>query len=70
MPRIEGVLIPPQQSGGIAVFASRLDLPQTVSAKIAAGAWLNEATAEYPAVVLGSRAAIRLGIGREIVLPL
>jgi putative ABC transport system permease protein len=60
-------LIPESQSGGIAACAARLDLLQTVSATVAAGAWLNEATASYPTVVLGARAAARLGIGRNLI---
>jgi len=55
--------IPVAQSGGIGTYAARTDLPDTVGATIAAGTWLNDATAEYPAVVLGARAAERLGIG-------
>ncbi|MEH1124706.1 ABC transporter permease [Micromonospora sp. CPCC 206061] len=54
--------IPTSQSGGIGVRAARTDLPATVGATIASGTWLNEATAEYPAVVLGSVAADRLGV--------
>ncbi|GLH97721.1 ABC transporter permease [Phytohabitans aurantiacus] len=54
--------IPTGQSGGIGVRAARTDLPSTVGATIASGAWLNEATAGYPAVVLGSTAADRLGV--------
>src|SRR5688572_29359282 len=52
--------IPESQSGGLAVYAARLDLLDTVSASIAAGSWLNAATAGYPTVVLGARAAARL----------
>jgi putative ABC transport system permease protein len=59
--------IPESQSGGIAVFAARLNLLDTVKAEIAAGAWLNAATATYPTVVLGSRAAARLGIGPSLI---
>lgn len=55
--------IPAIQTGGIAVFATTIDLPATLGAVIAAGSWLDNARAEYPAVVLGSRAAARLGIG-------
>jgi len=55
--------IPSGQSGGLAVLAARTDLPGTVGAAVAQGTWLNEATAHYPAVVLGWRAAERLGIG-------
>jgi putative ABC transport system permease protein len=59
--------IPEAQSGGLSVFAAKLDLLDAVSAEIAAGAWLNEATATYPAVVLGARAATRLGIGPALI---
>lgn len=59
--------IPESQSGGLAVYAARLNLLDTVSATIAAGSWLNEATAQYPTVVLGARAAARLGIGRGLI---
>ena len=59
--------IPESQSGGIAVFAARLNLLDTVKAEIAAGSWLNAATATYPTVVLGSRAAARLGIGPSLI---
>jgi putative ABC transport system permease protein len=59
--------IPESQSGGLAVFAARLDLLETIGASIAAGSWLNEATAQYPAVVLGARAAARLGIGHHLI---
>ncbi|MCO6005487.1 ABC transporter permease [Actinoallomurus purpureus] len=55
--------IPAEESGGLAVLASSLDLPRAVRATLADGAWLNAATARYPAVVLGSTAARRLGIG-------
>jgi putative ABC transport system permease protein len=55
--------IPSGQSGGLSVQAAQLKLPQTVGAKIANGTWLNAATERYPAVVLGTKAAERLGIG-------
>ncbi|CAN5243707.1 ABC transporter permease [soil metagenome] len=55
--------IPVAESGGIGIYAARTDLPDTVGATIGAGTWLNDATAEYPAVVLGARAAEHLGIG-------
>jgi putative ABC transport system permease protein len=54
--------IPAGESGGLAVYAARTDLLSTVGAELAAGNWLNEATARYPAVVLGVTAAERLGI--------
>ncbi|NUT22674.1 MAG: ABC transporter permease [Hamadaea sp.] len=54
--------IPKAQTNGLATYAARLDLPETVGAKLRSGVWLNEATARYPAVVLGDAAAQRLGI--------
>jgi putative ABC transport system permease protein len=54
--------IPSVQTGGLSVQAAQLDLPKTVGATLATGAWLNAATARYPAVVLGSSAAKRLGL--------
>jgi len=53
--------IPAGQTGGIGVLAAQLDLLKTVGAKMASGTWLNAATARYPAVVLGSDTARRLG---------
>ncbi len=55
-------LIPAGETGGIAVRAARVDLLTTVGATVASGTWLNAATSQYPAVVLGSVAAERLGI--------
>ncbi|MFC0529429.1 ABC transporter permease [Phytohabitans kaempferiae] len=55
--------IPEIETNGLLCLAARLDLLTTVSATVASGTWLNEATARYPAVVLGSAAAARLGIG-------
>jgi len=55
--------IPAGESGAIAVMAARTDLLGTVGATVATGAFLNEATARYPAVVLGAAAAQRLGVG-------
>lgn len=56
--------IPSVESGGIAVFSARLNLLDTVGGSVASGTWLNTATAHYPAVVLGAKAAERLGIGK------
>jgi putative ABC transport system permease protein len=53
--------IPSGETGGLAVLAAELDLLHTVGAELASGAWLNAATARYPAVVLGAAAARRLG---------
>ncbi len=55
--------IPTGQTGGIAVLAARTDLLSTVGATVHSGTWLNDATAKYPAVVLGARTAARLGLG-------
>jgi putative ABC transport system permease protein len=56
--------IPKGETGSISVLAARLDLPGTVGLTLRSGSWLNEATERYPAVVLGAKAASRLGIGR------
>jgi putative ABC transport system permease protein len=55
--------IPTVETNGLAVQAARTDLLELTGTRVAAGAWLNEATARYPAVVLGAEAAERLGIG-------
>jgi putative ABC transport system permease protein len=55
--------IPAGETGGIAVLAARTDLLATVGGQVARGAFLNNATARYPAVVLGATAARRLGVG-------
>jgi putative ABC transport system permease protein len=54
--------IPPAETGGLTVAAADLQLPQAVGATLAKGAWLNAATAHYPATVLGAAAATQLGI--------
>jgi putative ABC transport system permease protein len=56
--------IPVVETGSISVLAARLDLSPLVGASLASGVWLNAATARYPAVVLGSAAARRLGVFR------
>lgn len=55
--------IPKAESGGITVVAARPGLAATVGAHIAEGADLNAASERYPTVVLGARAADRLGVG-------
>ncbi|WP_104092499.1 ABC transporter permease [Arthrobacter sp. GMC3] len=55
-------LIAPGQTGGLSVQVADLNLLNVVSGKIRTGTWLNRATAEYPAVVLGADTADRLGI--------
>ena len=44
--------IPVSQSGGLAVYAAKLNLLETLSAEVAVGSWLNAATANYPACLL------------------
>ncbi len=55
--------IPTAESGGIGTYTARTNLPGTVGATIASGTWLNDATGQYPAVVLGAGAAVHLGVG-------
>lgn len=50
------------ETGGITVMAARTDLTGELGIDVAAGRFLDEATAGVPAVVLGSVAAQRLGI--------
>jgi putative ABC transport system permease protein len=52
------------ETGGIAVTAADTDLARTLGARVRRGRFLNPATAAYPAVVLGSVTARRLGITR------
>lgn len=54
--------IPAEQTGGIGVSAASPALLTALQGKVTHGAWLNAATSRYPAVVLGSVAAQRLGI--------
>jgi putative ABC transport system permease protein len=56
--------IPEEETGGISVMAADLELLTTLGATVRRGDYLNAATARYPAVVLGSKAAERLGIDR------
>ncbi|MER7545440.1 ABC transporter permease [Actinomadura sp.] len=55
--------IPKTETNGIAVYAARTDLRDATGAELSHGVWLNTATGGFPAVVLGSAAAERLGIG-------
>ena len=55
--------VPAPQSGSISVLAAQTDLLDTVGGELEIGTFLNEATAKYPAVVLGAKAANRLGVG-------
>lgn len=54
--------IPAEQTGGIGVFAARLDLTRTVRMDVVDGRWLNTANAGYPTTVLGAKAARQLGV--------
>jgi putative ABC transport system permease protein len=56
--------IPAIDSGGIAVYAAQPGLLGTLGGSVAAGTFLNAATARYPAVVLGAVAAQTLGIAQ------
>jgi len=55
-------LVNQNQTGGITVAAADTDLLATLNGSVAEGAWLNEASAEFTNVVLGSVSATRLGI--------
>jgi putative ABC transport system permease protein len=55
--------IPEAQTNGIVTYAARVNLLDTVGATLHSGTWLNPATERFPAVVLGSGTAERLGIG-------
>jgi len=57
-------LIPSEETNAIATLAADPSLPATVGATLADGVFLGKATSKYPAVVLGSAAARRLGIDR------
>lgn len=54
--------VPVGQTSSVAVLAADQDLTQTVGAAVRTGSWFNAATRAYPAVVLGARAADRLGV--------
>ena len=51
-----------EQTGGISVVAADIDLLTTLGATVRTGVYLDAAKARYPTVVLGSKAAERLGI--------
>jgi putative ABC transport system permease protein len=55
-------LIPAARTGGIAVRATGADLLSTLDGSVAHGTFLTDATARYPAGVLGHAAAEALGI--------
>ncbi|MCS4275650.1 putative ABC transport system permease protein [Mycetocola sp. BIGb0189] len=55
-------LIDPGQSGGITGAAVSDNLLDVTEASMKAGTWFTSATANYPTVVLGAKAAQRLGV--------
>ncbi len=55
-------LVSASETGGIAVNAAEPGLASTLGARLRHGAFLNEATARYPTVVLGAKAAEVLAI--------
>ena len=57
-------LIPAVNTNALSVQAASLGLPATVGATVAAGSFLNVATAREPVAVLGAAAAQRLGVDR------
>ena len=55
-------LVPSDQTGGISVFATDPGLLETLNGTISEGSFITEAIRSYPAAVVGSVAAERLGI--------
>jgi len=55
-------LISPLETGGVSVRAAEPTLLATLQGRVRSGAFLNHATEQYPAVVLGAEAARALGI--------
>jgi putative ABC transport system permease protein len=60
-------LILETQTGGITVYAADLNVIETLHGSLANGSFLSAANEGYPAVVLGSTTAARLGIDRVSV---
>lgn len=56
--------VPPEITGGIFVAAADPELLGTLDGATASGRFLDRATERYPAIVLGAKAAQRLGIPR------
>jgi putative ABC transport system permease protein len=50
------------ETSGLAVFAAEINLLKVLNGSVHSGKWLDQASSQYPAVVLGSVAATRLGI--------
>jgi putative ABC transport system permease protein len=57
-------LVPRAETNGIRIVAADTSLARTLGVSPRRGSFLNEANARYPAVVLGSTAARRLGVRR------
>jgi putative ABC transport system permease protein len=55
------------ETNGLSVFAARSDLLEVLRGEMQAGSWINDAMAEHPVVVLGSKTAERLGLGASDV---
>ncbi len=55
-------LVNPNQTGGLSVRTAETNLVDTLNGSIRTGRFLDEATIDLPAVVLGSTAAQRLGL--------
>lgn len=60
-------LVPEEQTSGLGVAAADLGLLETVAAEVRAGRWLDRASEDLPAVVLGATAARRLAIDGSAV---
>lgn len=56
--------VPPEVTGGIVVEAADPELLATLEGSTASGRFLDRASERYPAVVLGAKAAQRLGVHR------
>lgn len=54
--------MPEVSTGGIAIMAASLELPETLGVTTVSGSWLTPASARLPATVLGAATARRLGI--------
>jgi putative ABC transport system permease protein len=59
-------LVPAVETNGLSVQAASLGLPRALGTRVAAGGYLNAATARQPVAVLGALAAQYLGINRVI----
>jgi putative ABC transport system permease protein len=55
-------VVPATDTSGIGLAATDAALPATLGMTVAHGAFINAATARYPAVVLGAESAVLLGI--------